>query len=97
MGAAGVRPEIYLRRDRSRQLCFAAARARRAPTGCVSVQPPCADRECATDTPVYKWFHDNATSFDFVRTVNVEPWHREFDTTKGGAKKPGCLHGAQRH
>lgn len=32
--------------------------------------------------PTYEWLKRNATSFGFVRTVNKEPWHWEFDEPK---------------
>lgn len=38
-------------------------------------------------TPVYDWLAKNATSFGFVRTVNGEPWHWEFDLPKAAAAK----------
>jgi hypothetical protein len=39
------------------------------------------------DTAIYKWLCANATSFGFVRTVNGEPWHWEFDPAKAAAAK----------
>ena len=32
--------------------------------------------------PTYEWLKRNATTFGFVRTVNNEPWHWEFDESK---------------
>lgn len=32
--------------------------------------------------PAYEWLKRNATKFGFVRTVNKEPWHWEFDESK---------------
>lgn len=32
--------------------------------------------------PTYEWLKLNATTFGFVRTVNKEPWHWEFDESK---------------
>lgn len=39
------------------------------------------------DTPIYRWLCANATSFGFVRTVNGEPWHWEFDPAKAAAAR----------
>ena len=38
-------------------------------------------------TPIYDWLAKNATSFGFVRTVNGEPWHWEFDLAKAATAK----------
>ena len=38
-------------------------------------------------SPIYGWLAKNATSFGFVRTVNGEPWHWEFDPPKATAAK----------
>lgn len=32
--------------------------------------------------PTYEWLKQHATAFGFVRTVNKEPWHWEFDEPK---------------
>lgn len=32
--------------------------------------------------PIYEWLKRNAPRFGFVRTVNMEPWHWEFDEPK---------------
>jgi hypothetical protein len=32
--------------------------------------------------PVYEWLKKNGPAHDFVRTVNKEPWHWEFDKVK---------------
>jgi hypothetical protein len=32
--------------------------------------------------PVYEWLKANAPALDFIRTVNKEPWHWEFDHVK---------------
>ena len=40
--------------------------------------------------PVYDWLKSNATTFGFIRTVNGEPWHWEFDSAAAAkAKKSG--------
>lgn len=35
--------------------------------------------------PTYEWLKRHATSFGFVRTVNKEPWHWEFDEARARA------------
>ncbi|WP_326542402.1 M15 family metallopeptidase [Pseudorhodoferax sp.] len=35
--------------------------------------------------PTYEWLKRNAPAFGFVRTVNKEPWHWEFDEPKAQA------------
>lgn len=37
--------------------------------------------------PTYEWLKRNATRFGFVRTVNGEPWHWEFDEPKAQAAR----------
>jgi hypothetical protein len=37
--------------------------------------------------PTYGWLKRHATSFGFVRTVNKEPWHWEFDEPKAQAAR----------
>jgi hypothetical protein len=32
--------------------------------------------------PVYKWLKRNAPAHGFIRTVNKEPWHWEYDRAK---------------
>ena len=42
--------------------------------------------------PTYDWLVDNATRFGFVRTVNKEPWHWEYDPEKAAkARKAGTF------
>lgn len=46
----------------------------------------------ASGSPVYDWLKVNATSFGFVRTVNGEPWHWEYDPPKAAkAKQKGTF------
>jgi hypothetical protein len=43
-------------------------------------------------SPVYDWLKVNATSFGFLRTVNREPWHWEYDPAKAKkAKQKGTF------
>jgi hypothetical protein len=37
--------------------------------------------------PVYEWLKKNGPAHDFVRTVNKEPWHWEYDKAKAAAAR----------
>ena len=37
--------------------------------------------------PTYEWLKKHATGFGFLRTVNKEPWHWEYDPTKAATAK----------
>ena len=39
----------------------------------------------ATGDPVYEWLKKNGPSHGFIRTVNKEPWHWEYDQAKAVA------------
>ena len=36
----------------------------------------------ADGNPVYEWLKRNAAAHGFIRTVNKEPWHWEYDRAK---------------
>lgn len=43
-------------------------------------------------SPTYEWLKTNATAFGFVRTVNGEPWHWEYNVDKANyAKNKGTF------
>lgn len=39
------------------------------------------------DSPIYDWLTQNATSHGFLRTVNGEPWHWEYDPARAATAK----------